>query len=66
VSAIWGAQDVITPFDEIKPIFEKLDIPFKLIEGCGHSPMYERPEEFAEWVNQCLVNYQDLKITKVA
>lgn len=66
VSAIWGGQDIITPFDEIEPIFEKLGIPFYLINGCGHSPMYEKPKEFAQWVNKCLVDYDDLKAAKVA
>ncbi len=56
VHAVWGAQDIITPPNEVRSIFENLGLSFELLENCGHSPMYERPEEFADWVNQRLAS----------
>lgn len=54
IHAIWGDSDVITPFETAKSVFERFAIPCSLIRQCGHSPMYERPQDFAKIVNDCL------------
>lgn len=54
VNAIWGENDKITPISLARETFDKFNIPIKLISECGHSPMYEKPEEFARLVNGCI------------
>lgn len=54
VRAIWGEKDVITPLEHVKPILERLNIPCDVVKNCGHSPMYERPQEFAQWIDKLL------------
>ncbi len=51
VNAIWGENDRITPIDSARSTFEKFNIPVKLISECGHSPMYEKPDDFAQLVS---------------
>ncbi len=54
IHAIWGSNDVITPHDDVISIFKKFNIALTMIDECGHSPMYEKPDEFAEIVNNIL------------
>ncbi len=56
ISAFWGEHDIISPFSDAKPVLEKYGVTCTVIPDSGHSPMYESPEEFAEWVNQCLID----------
>lgn len=52
VHAIWGSHDKITPFEETVETFEEFGVPSSIIDKCGHSPMFERPNEFASVLNQ--------------
>lgn len=61
INAIWGKNDIITPYSTVKPVLESLDIPCHIISDCGHSPMYERPNEFSKWVNRCLEEQRVLR-----
>lgn len=54
VYAIWGEEDVITPYQEAKSVLDQHNIPTRLIPRCGHSPMYEKPDEFAGLVDACV------------
>ncbi len=54
IVAIWGDNDLMTPYKDVKPILDKHGIDSRLIKECGHSPMYERPLAFSEHVNACL------------
>lgn len=54
VKAIWGREDKITPLWQVETLFSKLNIPISIIDNCGHSPMYENPNDFAEWVNYAI------------
>ena len=54
VHAIWGSHDVITPYVDTLHTFERFGISSSVIRDCGHSPMYEKPEEFASLVNYYL------------
>ncbi len=56
VSAFWGENDIISPFDDARPVLDKYGVDCTLLEKCGHSPMYERPREFADWVNKCIID----------
>ena len=56
VRALWGEHDVVSPFDDARGVLEQFGVESTLIPRCGHSPMYESPEIFAEWVNQCLLD----------
>lgn len=50
VHYILGEADTITPPELTKEYYEMIDAPLKtltVIPGAGHSPMYERPKEFA-------------------
>jgi len=61
VRALWGREDVISPFSDACPILEKYGVEYELIDKSGHSPMYEHPAEFAEWVNRCLLDIRQLR-----
>jgi pimeloyl-ACP methyl ester carboxylesterase len=50
-----GRDDVITPLAKAFEYFERFNIQLNIINQCGHSPMYEKPEEFASLVNSCLM-----------
>jgi len=52
IRAIWGVNDKITPFDQARESFERFNIPVTLLDRCGHSPMYEKPRDFAAWVHE--------------
>ena len=54
VHAIWGTDDIITPLDETVPVLNQFGIEPTLIKQCGHSPMFERPDEFAAIINEKL------------
>ncbi|WP_086930647.1 alpha/beta fold hydrolase [Agarilytica rhodophyticola] len=54
VHAIWGENDVITPISQAITTFDNFGIPVSLINECGHSPMYEKPTEFASCVSECI------------
>jgi len=54
VVAIWGDEDRITPFPHATAILKEFDVSTHVIPKCGHSPMYERPDEFASIVNEYL------------
>lgn len=54
IHAIWGRDDVITPLSETLEAFNKFNIQLSIINQCGHSPMYEKPREFAQLVNSYL------------
>ncbi len=56
VHALWGEYDVISPFNNAKEILDKYGVSSTVLSNSGHSPMYESPEAFADWVNQCLTN----------
>jgi pimeloyl-ACP methyl ester carboxylesterase len=56
IKALWGEYDIISPFADAKPILEKYSINCTITPNCGHSPMYETPTAFADWVNQCLID----------
>jgi len=51
VVAIWGDNDVITPLNNARPVLDRHGVKTHVIPKCGHSPMYEKPSEFANLVN---------------
>lgn len=54
IYAIWGANDIMTPLGSIQPVLDAHKITTHIIDRCGHSPMYERPLEFASEFEKCL------------
>ena len=48
---VWGRQDAIVPL-ECGELFQKAMIgsTLKVIENCGHTPQYEKPQEFVDTV----------------
>lgn len=54
ITAIWGDDDRITPYDGVSPTLTKHNIDSYIIEECGHSPMFEQPQAFAKQVNRCI------------
>jgi pimeloyl-ACP methyl ester carboxylesterase len=47
VLLFWGRDDMTVPFDhsnDLRVAMPKLE--FHAIEQCGHTPHYEKPEEF--------------------
>jgi 2-hydroxy-6-oxonona-2,4-dienedioate hydrolase len=61
VRALWGEFDIVSPFSDAKPVLEKYGVDCTLVPNSGHSPMYENPDIFAEWVNQCILESRSLK-----
>ena len=52
-----GSDDWVCPVDSVKAYYEKIDAPSKdirLIQGCGHSPQYSLPEDFARATEQAI------------
>ena len=56
VCLVWGKQDSVTPpevAEEFHSLFKRSDLYW--IDKCGHSPMWEHPEEFSQilctWLN---------------
>ena len=61
VMFISGSEDWICPVGLIKDYYDEMSSPYKdmyLVEGCGHSPQGQRPEEFANAVKEFLKNAQ--------
>lgn len=61
VMFISGSEDWICPIGLIKDFYSGMSAPYKeirLIEGCGHSPQGQRPEEFANAVKEFLKKAQ--------
>ena len=59
VMFISGSEDWICPVGLIKDYYDEMSSPYKemyLVEGCGHSPQGQRPEEFANAVKWFLKN----------
>ena len=54
VHAIWGRDDVITPYEDAEKVCSKFGIPVSVIDRCGHSPMFEQPKVFADTVNSLI------------
>lgn len=51
---IWGRHDTLLPLElGLKLHFQLPQADFKIIEGAGHNPMWEKPQAF----NQVLLNY---------
>lgn len=61
VKALWGRNDIISPLEDAEPVLKRFSVDTTVIPNCGHSPMYETPDEFAYWVNQCIVDRQLMK-----
>ena len=61
VRALWGANDIISPYEDAEPVLRKFGVDTTIIQKCGHSPMYETPNEFADWVNQCVVELDTMR-----
>ncbi len=59
---IWGKNDIITP-PEVAHIFNSgiRDSKLVFINGCGHAPMMEKPEEFNSHLMDFLLNSDDVK-----
>ena len=54
---ISGSDDWICPVDLIEEYYDQMDAPYKdiyLLEGCGHSPQGQRPDEFSAAVKDFL------------
>jgi len=59
---IWGKNDIITP-PEVAHIFNTNIRNSKLVfvNGCGHAPMMEKPEEFNKYLMDFLINAENAK-----
>lgn len=60
VGFISGACDWVTPVKYAEDYFNLIDAPqkqFYQLEGCGHSPQYDAPEEFCEILRGMLADY---------
>ena len=58
VLLVWGMNDVITPRSVAETFRDKLpEAELKWIEKCGHAPMMERPDQFAEFLTDFLDRY---------
>ena len=54
VLLFWGRNDLTVPFQHSEPIRKAIpNIEFHVIENCGHTPHYEKPEE----VNPILLEF---------
>jgi len=54
VKAYWGENDILSPFADAEPVLKKYNVECTVLPKSGHSPMYENPAEFAQWVNRCI------------
>jgi hypothetical protein len=55
VRALWGDSDRISPFSDAQATLEKYGVDCTMVPNSGHSPMYDSPDIFEEWVNQCIL-----------
>ncbi len=54
---ISGGNDYVTPFSAVQSYYEKITAPnkdMKIMDGMGHTPFVDEPEEFAEIVKKLL------------
>ena len=57
VLLIWGRNDQILPLEQSRDILSAIPhAEFHVIEGCGHIPHYEKPEEVNPIVQQFLIS----------
>jgi pimeloyl-ACP methyl ester carboxylesterase len=57
VLAVWGARDRILPPSQLAAVARELpDARTRLIPDCGHMPQIERPDLFAELVEDFLAS----------
>lgn len=56
IYAIWGQEDRITPLSDALPLLQASNARVEVIPQCGHSPMYEKPNEFTDWFKHCLIS----------
>lgn len=59
---IQGEDDWITPTPMVKDYFETVSAPDKdliILQGCGHTPFFDDPAEFAESIKAVLSNTRD-------
>lgn len=59
---IQGEDDWITPTQKVKEYFETVSAPDKkliLMQGCGHTPFFDDPAEFADSIKSVLSNTRD-------
>ncbi|MCF6281251.1 MAG: alpha/beta hydrolase [Candidatus Polarisedimenticolaceae bacterium] len=54
IYAFWGRDDVITPLSSTLELFKHFNIQLNIINQCGHSPMYEKPNEFSALIKSCI------------
>ncbi|HEX6981891.1 MAG TPA: alpha/beta hydrolase [Balneolaceae bacterium] len=60
VLLIWGRNDEITPPEVAVKFHQKLpSSQLHWIDKCGHAPMMEHPETFANYLNQFLIQQQN-------
>ncbi|MEV0233404.1 alpha/beta hydrolase [Nonomuraea sp. NPDC050786] len=60
VQVVWGRQDPVTPMppqDVLRAVFSRADL--RLLDGVGHLPHYERPDETAAIVLDFLHTHQE-------
>jgi pimeloyl-ACP methyl ester carboxylesterase len=53
---LWGADDVQLPLDDAFEYARRLRAPLRVIAGCGHLLIGERPEPCADAIHQFVVN----------
>lgn len=64
VLLIWGENDIITPPQVAELFMEKLpNATLRWIDRCGHAPMMEQPEVFADYLLEFLDSHQFLSET---
>jgi pimeloyl-ACP methyl ester carboxylesterase len=61
IRALWGEFDMISPFSDAKITLENYGVDCTIVPDCGHSPMYESPDIFADWVNQCILENKSIR-----
>jgi 4,5:9,10-diseco-3-hydroxy-5,9,17-trioxoandrosta-1(10),2-diene-4-oate hydrolase len=54
---VWGAQDRLVPLSHASLYAEGIPgAKLAVIDGCGHAPVVERPDEFARLVGEFLAD----------
>ena len=62
---LWGAEDVQLPLDDAFEYSRRLHAPVRVIAGCGHLLIGERPEPCADAIREFLVNVDNRRSTAV-